>query len=79
MQDLPIGFQTGIVESKIREIEKIREPFLRQIRGSINKSSNSFTSKYNVNIMDTINQSGEASFLKNQQEDELDDLEVIFL
>ena len=79
MQDLPYGFQTGIVESKRNDVEKIREPFLRQIRGSINKSSNSFTSKYNVNIIDAINQTDDTSFLKNQPEDELDDLEVCLL
>ena len=79
MQDLPNGFQTGIVESRRNDVEKIREPFLRQIRGSINKSSNSFTSKYNVNIIDAINQTEETSFLKNQNEDDLDDLEVCLL
>ena len=81
LQDLPYGFQTGVVETKRKEIEKIRKPFLKEIRGRINKTTNSFTSKYNENILDTINQSTEQekSPRKLDQEDELDDLEVFFI
>ncbi len=82
LQDLPYGFQTGVVETKRKEIEKIRKPFLKEIRGRIDKTTNSFTSKYNENILDTINQSTEKEKIERRffgQEDELDDLEVFFL
>ena len=79
LHDLPNGFKTGVVENKTKDIEKIREPFLRHIKGNINKTTNSFTSKkYNVNILDTLNESNENSMFKtmDNKEDELDDLEV---
>lgn len=73
LNDLPNGFQTGVVERRTKELEKIREPFLKQLKGKI---GNSFTSKYNIDLLDILNQSKEDSPLKN--EDELDDLEVYF-
>lgn len=78
LHDLPSGFQTGVVETKVREIEKIREPFLKRIKGEFNKSSTSFTNKYNLDILDMLNEDDKVSDFKTAKDDELDDLEVIF-
>lgn len=78
LHDLPSGFQTGVVESKMKEIEKIREPFLRRIKGEFNKSTTSFTNKYNLDILDMLNEEDKVSDFKTAKDDELDDLEVFF-
>lgn len=79
LQDLPSGFQTGVVEVSRKELEKIREPFLKRIKGGLNKTSTSMTGmtgKYNMNLMDMLNETDKISDIKETNTDELEDLEV---